>query len=93
LVQTLGTGAGLSCVLVAALYINSPPARQLYATPEALWLVCPLLLYWITRLWFKTHRGEMHDDPVVFALRDPVSLTTGALTAGIVALASIGLSV
>lgn len=91
LVQSLGTGAGLGSVLVLALYINSPQAQQLYAISEILWLVCPLLLYWISRLWFKTHRGEMHDDPVVFALRDRVSVATGALTAGIVLLASIGL--
>ena len=76
---------------VLALYIDSAPARQLYATPQVLWLVCPLLLYWISRLWFKTHRGEMHDDPVVFALRDRVSLATGALTAASVLLASLGL--
>jgi 4-hydroxybenzoate polyprenyltransferase/phosphoserine phosphatase len=87
LVQTLGTGAGLIGVLVLALYIDSEPARRLYATPEALWLICPLLLYWISRLWFKTHRGEMHDDPVVFALRDRISLMIGALTLGIVLLA------
>lgn len=91
LVQTLGTGAGLACVLVLALYIDSEPAKQLYATAQALWLVCPLLLYWISRLWFKTHRGEMHDDPVVFALRDRVSLGTGATTAVIVLLAVLGL--
>ncbi|WP_295454103.1 UbiA family prenyltransferase [uncultured Thiodictyon sp.] len=89
LVQSLGTSAGLACVLVLALYIDSAPAQRLYATPEALWLVCPLLLYWISRLWFKTHRGEMHDDPVVFALRDPVSLLIGALSAGIVILATL----
>lgn len=91
LVQTLGTSAGLVGVLVLALYIDSAPARQLYATPEILWLVCPLLLYWIARLWFKTHRGEMHDDPVVFALRDRMSLVIGALAVAIVLLAAIGI--
>lgn len=91
LVQTLGTSAGLNGVLVLALYIDSETARQLYASPLALWLVCPLLLYWISRLWFKTHRDEMHDDPVVFALRDRASLLTGALTTGIVLLATLGI--
>ncbi len=91
LVQSLGTGAGLISVLVMALYINSPQAQQLYMLSEILWLVFPLLLYWITRLWFKTHRGEMHDDPVVFAIRDRVSLLTGALTAAIVLIAATGL--
>jgi len=89
LVQSLGTGAGLAAVLVLALYIDSAPARQLYASPQALWLVCPLLLYWISRLWFKAHRGEMHDDPVVFALRDRMSLVIGVFTVAIVLLATI----
>lgn len=93
LVQSLGVSAGLACVLVLALYIDSAPAQRLYATPEALWLICPLLLYWISRLWFKTHRGEMHDDPVVFALRDRLSLLIGAVTVGIVLVATIGMGV
>jgi 4-hydroxybenzoate polyprenyltransferase/phosphoglycolate phosphatase-like HAD superfamily hydrolase len=92
LIQTLGTGAGLGSVLVMALYINSPQAQKLYAISEILWLVCPLLLYWIVRLWFKTHRGEMHDDPVVFAIRDRVSLITGVITAAIVLAATMGSS-
>jgi len=92
LIQALGTGAGLGSVLVIALYINSPQAQQLYAISEILWLVCPLLLYWIVRLWFKTHRGEMHDDPVVFAIRDRVSLITGVIAAAIVLAATVGWS-
>jgi 4-hydroxybenzoate polyprenyltransferase/phosphoserine phosphatase len=91
LVQSLGVSAGLICVLVLALYIDSTSAQALYALPEALWLVCPALLYWVSRLWLKTHRGEVHDDPVVFALRDRVSLIIGAVTALIVALAAVGL--
>ncbi len=91
LVETLGTAAGMASVLVLALYLDSEPARRLYATPEALWLVCPLLLYWITRLWFKTHRGEMHDDPIVFALHDRMSLLIGGLTVMIVAMATVGI--
>jgi len=90
LVQNLGTSAGLASVLVLALYIDSEPARRLYATPEALWFLCPLLLYWISRLWFKAHRGQVHDDPVVFALRDRVSLLIGIGAAGITLLATVG---
>jgi len=93
LVQTLGTASGLVCVLVAALYVDSESARRLYATPEALWLICPLLLYWVSRLWFKTHRGQVQDDPVVFALRDRISLLIGALSVGILILASVGVTV
>lgn len=93
LVQALGVSAGLMCVLVLALYIDSVSAQRLYATPELLWLVCPLLLYWVSRLWLKTHRGEVHDDPVVFALRDRVSLGIGAITAVVVVLAAAGVAV
>lgn len=88
LAQSLGIASGMVCVLVLALYVDSAQAQRLYAMPEALWLVCPLVLYWVSRLWFKTHRGEMHDDPVVFALRDPTSLAIGVLTAFIMMLAT-----
>lgn len=79
--QSMGVAAGYLAVLVIALYINSAEVHALYRRPELLWGVCPLLLFWITRVWLKTHRGEMHDDPVVYAVRDPTSLVIGALTA------------
>ena len=56
-----------------SLYINSPVVLPLYANPDALWLLCPMLLYWISRAWLVAHRGNMHDDPVVYAVRDRVS--------------------
>jgi 4-hydroxybenzoate polyprenyltransferase/phosphoserine phosphatase len=70
---SLGTAAGYMAVLVLALYINSPEIRMLYQRPEVIWLLCPLLLYWISRVWLGAHRGKLHDDPVVFALKDHVS--------------------
>lgn len=88
LVSAIGAAAGIACVLVLALYIDSQTALQLYQTPAALWLICPLLLYWIGRLWFKAHRGEVHDDPVVFALTDRISLFIALLSAAIMAVAS-----
>jgi len=91
LVSTIGASAGVACVLVMALYIDSQSAEQLYRAPEVLWLICPLLLYWVSRLWFKAHRGEVHEDPIVFALTDRVSLVVGLLAAGIVVFASSGL--
>lgn len=75
LLQTLGGASGYSSVLVLALYINSSTGQALYRHPEAIWLLCPLLLYWISRVWLKTHRGDMHDDPVIFAMQDRVSQT------------------
>jgi len=81
LLESLGTGAGYMCVLVLALYINNPAVENLYRRPELLWALCPLLLYWVSRVWVLSHRGQMHDDPVMFALRDRVSLVLGALAA------------
>lgn len=79
LIQSLGAAAGYGAVLVLALYINSPESLALYARPKVLWLICPLLLYWVSRMWIVAHRGAMHDDPVVFAARDRVSQIVVAL--------------
>lgn len=79
MVASLGAASGYMAVLVLALYLNDPKAAALYRQPEVIWLACPLLLLWITRVWMITHRGQMHDDPVVFAIRDPASLVVGAL--------------
>jgi 4-hydroxybenzoate polyprenyltransferase len=68
--QSLGTAAGYLAVLVLALYVNSETSRELYGQPMVIWLLCPVLLYWISRVWLVTHRGEMHDDPILFALTD-----------------------
>lgn len=69
-IASLGTASGYLSVLVLALYIHSQEMLQLYQQPKALWLACPLLLLWITRIWLITHRGQMHEDPVVFAAKD-----------------------
>lgn len=73
LIQSLGAASGYLSVLVLALYIDSPDSRILYHHPHYLWLLCPLLLYWISRTWAIAHRGIMHDDPVVFAVTDKLS--------------------
>lgn len=88
LLQTLGIAAAYNSVLVLALYINSDTSRQLYARPELIWLLCPVLLYWVSRVWLKTHRDEMHDDPVVFAVRDRASRWL-LLAAGLIVLAAV----
>lgn len=74
LLASLGAASGFISVLVLALYADSAAAHELYRRPELLWLVCPLLLYWITYTWLMTHRGRIGDDPTVFAVRDRVSL-------------------
>lgn len=80
LVTTLGLVSGYLAVLVLALYVNSPQVQKLYAHPLGLLLVCPLLLFWVSRVWFRAHRGQMPDDPVAFAVRDWVGYAVGALT-------------
>jgi 4-hydroxybenzoate polyprenyltransferase/phosphoserine phosphatase len=72
--MSLGVSAGMASVLVLALYINNPDASGLYPYKLWLWILPPLLLYWISRVWMKSHRGEIHDDPVVFAATDWQSL-------------------
>lgn len=85
--QSLGIGAGYLSVLVLALYINSPAIAELYRRPKYIWTLCVLMLYWVSRVWMRAHRGTMNEDPVVFALKDPVSLCVGALAAITVAFA------
>lgn len=77
MIENIGPTAGYMAVLVLALYINSNEMRALYERPLALWLICPLLLYWITRLWFAVKRGELQEDPIVYAIRDRVSRGVG----------------
>ena len=66
----LGVSSGLVSVLVLALYINSDKIAELYAEPRFIWLLCPIVLYWIGRIWVKANRGEVHEDPIVFAAKD-----------------------
>jgi 4-hydroxybenzoate polyprenyltransferase/phosphoserine phosphatase len=68
-----GTCSGYAAVVVLSLYIASGAVKTLYSTHQVLWLVCPLLQYWIGYLWLVAHRGEMHDDPLVFAVRNRTS--------------------
>jgi 4-hydroxybenzoate polyprenyltransferase len=85
--QSLGIAAGYLSVLVLALYINSPEIEALYHRPKTVWMLCVLLLYWISRVWMMAQRGQMHDDPVVFALKDRQSLAIGVCAAATLALA------
>ena len=86
-VGSLGAAAGYVAVLVLALYIHSDDVRHLYAHPTALWGVLPLLLYWINRVWVLASRGTLHDDPIVFALRDRASWIVAVLAGALVLLA------
>jgi 4-hydroxybenzoate polyprenyltransferase/phosphoserine phosphatase len=88
LIQSLGSSSGYMAVLVLALYIDSTASSALYRHPHYLWMLCPLLLYWISRTWAIAHRGTMHDDPVVFAVMDKTSRIL-LVMAGVIVVASI----
>jgi 4-hydroxybenzoate polyprenyltransferase len=75
----MGVGCGFLSVLVLAFYINNPAVAQLYHRPAALWLACPVLLYWVSRIWLLAHRKLLHDDPIVFTLSDRQSWFVGLL--------------
>lgn len=88
IVAALAAAAGFNAVTVFALYISSDNARQLYAHPKVLWLICPLLMYWIGRALMMAHRRYMDDDPIVFAMKDRPSLVILALVSALALIAS-----
>lgn len=88
LLQSIGLASGFSSALVMALYLNSADVRALYSHPQLLWLTMPILLFWVCWVWLKASRDEMHDDPVVFAVRDPTSLIAGMLFIAVIWFAS-----
>lgn len=79
LVQGMGLSAGYAAAMVLALYLNSKAVTRLYRTPEVIWGAVPVLLFWVNWMWVKAHRGEMHDDPLVFAVKDRASLVAGVV--------------
>lgn len=82
--RALGTGAAFAAVVVMTLYINDPKNKVLYHHTGRLWLVVPVLLLWLSQVWMLASRGEMHDDPVVYALTDRRSLLLGVLMAAVI---------
>ena len=72
--QIMGITSGYASVLLLSLYLNSEKVKSLYSQPDLIWIALPLLLFWISRLWLKAHRGEIYEDPVVYALQDRGSL-------------------
>jgi 4-hydroxybenzoate polyprenyltransferase/hydroxymethylpyrimidine pyrophosphatase-like HAD family hydrolase len=77
LLAMLGVACAAVGSLVFALYITSPQVVMLYRAPTILWIAVPVLLYWLARVWLLAHRGELHEDPLLFALHDPASWATG----------------
>lgn len=88
-ILALGAATGVAAVLLMAIYIQSTAVTLLYPAPGLLWLVIPILFGWIAHLWIMAGRGNVHDDPLVFALRDPASLVSAAVVLAIFFLASL----
>ncbi len=88
LLLSLGVGSSFSAVVILSLYVHSQDVRLLYSSPEFLFFLCPIVLYWLSRNWLLAHRGELKEDPVTLAIRDPVSYGV-ALAAAVVIAASM----
>ena len=88
ILATLAAATGTNAVTVFAFYVTSPAVAELYSRPKLLWLICPLLLYLLGRALMVSHRREMHDDPVVWALRDRIC-RLGLIVGALIALAAL----
>lgn len=87
--RTFGTASAYASVVVFGIYISAHDVEDHYAHPARLWLVAPLMILWLSRVWLLASRGRLHEDPVVFALTDRMSLLIGAATVLIVLSACI----
>lgn len=88
LIVQMGLTSGYMAVLVLALYISSDTVTELYARPAVLWFVCPLILYWISRVWLLAHRGILLEDPLSFAVNDRITWLIAAVGASVLLVAS-----
>ncbi len=88
--EMFGVASAFVAIVVFALYLNSTVAEAQYRWPAALWGVAPCLLLWLCRLWLATARGEMHDDPIVYSIKDWVSWLVGACVLAVYAVATTG---
>jgi 4-hydroxybenzoate polyprenyltransferase/phosphoserine phosphatase len=88
IVAAIAAASGFNAVTVFTLYISSDTVRQLYSHPPFLWLICPILMYWIGRILMLAHRRSLHDDPVLFAIKDRASLASAGLI-GLILLAAV----
>lgn len=88
-VAMLGIASSFTSIVIFALYVTSPEVAEIYERPRFLWAVCLILLYWISRIWILAYRGQVPDDPVVFAFRDWRSLVAAAACAFVVVAASV----
>jgi 4-hydroxybenzoate polyprenyltransferase/phosphoserine phosphatase len=86
-IENIGPTSGYMAVLVLVLYINSDDMKRLYTNVWALWLICPLLLYWVSRVWLMARRLKVSEDPLLYALTDRSSLLVCGLVVGLLIIA------
>jgi 4-hydroxybenzoate polyprenyltransferase len=86
-VNVFGVCSAFLSAVIFILYLQSDKVRELYREPELLWSLSPVFLYWISRLWIRSSRGEVTEDPVLFVLKDPVTYVVAAVS-GLIMLAA-----
>jgi 4-hydroxybenzoate polyprenyltransferase len=86
----MGITSAYAAVLVLALYLNSEAVLKLYRSPEFVWGAIPVMLFWVSWMWMQAHRGKMHDDPLIFAVKDKASLLAGAAFASVLVIGTAG---
>ncbi|MDP2128706.1 MAG: UbiA family prenyltransferase [Pseudohongiella sp.] len=91
LIQTLGVTSGYIAVLILALYFNSEAVLELYREPAFVWAAIPIMLFWTSWMWMQASRGNMHDDPLIFAVKDRASLLAGLAFAVVLVIGTAGL--
>ncbi len=79
IIGTFGTSSGYISIVVLTLYTSSEQVEILYTFPERLWVICVLLFFWVSRVWLLAYRGELNEDPILFAVKDKASYLVGAL--------------
>ena len=90
LIQIIGVTSGFSSIVVFLFYINSD-AEIIYDNPLVIWGAVPVVLFWISWMWLQAHRGNMHDDPLIFAFKDRASQICGILFVAIMYIGAVGL--
>lgn len=89
IIRSVAVGAGQAAILVLALYLTSDTVQALYKRPVLLWIIAPLMLYWVLRMIMKTHRGQMTDDPIVYAAKDRISVLVVLICMAVVIAAAL----
>jgi 4-hydroxybenzoate polyprenyltransferase len=89
-INLFGVCSAFLSAVVFILYLQSDKVRELYRQPQLLWLLSPIYLYWVSRLWIRSSRGEVGEDPILFVLKDPVTYVVVAVSGVIMMAATVG---